>query len=166
MKAAAELDGKKNAEAGKYLTFKLDSEEYGLKIQKVKEIIGVMSITKVPKTPDYVRGVINLRGMVIPVVDLREKFGLAAVIDTKETCIIVVEIMKAAGIVSTGLLVDSVSEVADIGEKDIEAAPVFGGDTNTSYILGMAKLRGGIKILLDIENVLSTEEIVEIEKLK
>lgn len=151
------------AKAGKYLTFKLDREEYGLEILKVKEIIGLLNITKVPKTPAFVRGVINLRGMVIPVVELRRKFGMEKIADTAETCIIVVEINKDNEAVHIGILVDSVSEVMDIAGADLESTPSFGVEIETAYILGMAKTKGMVRILLNIEKVLTEEEVAAIK---
>jgi len=127
---------------------------------KVKEIIGMMPITTVPRTPPFVKGVINLRGKVIPVVDLRLKFGMEEVEATERTCIIVVEIARQASSVLTGVVVDSVSEVLNIKGVDIEETPNFGAKFDTGYILGMAKMSGGVKILLDIGKVLSAEEIV------
>ena len=153
----------KNKE-GKYLTFSLAGEEYGIAILKVKEIIGMMSITSVPQTPEFVKGVINLRGKVIPVVDLRLKFGMEETEYTERTCIIVVEIVGQAGTVLMGIVVDSVSEVLNIIGEEIEDTPSFGTKLNTEYILGMAKMEGGVKILLDIDRVLSTEEIIALEK--
>jgi len=144
---------------GKYLTFSLAGEEYGIGIRKVKEIIGMMPITVVPQIPAYVKGVINLRGKVIPVVDLRIKFAIKATDYTERTCIIVVEIVSAARTILMGIVVDSVSEVLNIKGNDIEEAPSFGTRLNTEFILGMAKVGGGIKILLDIDKVLSVEEI-------
>lgn len=154
------------AKAGKYLTFKIDAEEFGVEILKVKEIIGLMVITKVPRTPAFVRGVINLRGMVIPVVDLRKKFGMPGIEDTKETCIIVMEILKNGEPVNTGILVDAVSEVLDIAQQEIEKTPSFGVDIDMASILGMAKTKGSVKILLNIDRVLTEEELSEIRELK
>jgi purine-binding chemotaxis protein CheW len=148
---------------GKYLTFSLAGEEYGIGILKVKEIIGMMPITIVPQTPSYIKGVINLRGKVIPVVDLRVKFMMAAADYTERTCIIVVEISAAGRTILMGIVVDSVSEVLNIKETDIEATPAFGTKLDTEFILGMAKIGGGIKILLDIDRVLSVEEIKAVE---
>ena len=143
---------------GKYLTFGLGSEEYGLEIIKVKEIIGVMNITPVPQTPKYVKGVINLRGKVIPVVDLRLKFGMDAMEYNDRTCIIVVDIAVKAGKKTVmGIVVDSVSEVLNIKGEEIEDTPTFGVTLGTDYILGMAKVKGGVKILLDISKVLTTD---------
>ena len=149
---------------GKYLTFSLAKEEYGIGILKVKEIIGMMPITTVPRTPPFVKGVINLRGKVIPVVDLRLKFGIEEMGYTERTCIIVVEIASQAGSVLTGIVVDSVSEVLNIKGADIEETPNFGAKLDTDYILGMAKITGGVKILLDIDKVLSAEEITILDK--
>jgi len=149
---------------GKYLTFSLADEEYGIGILKIKEIIGMMPITTVPQTPEFVKGVINLRGKVIPVVDLRLRFGMDAIDYTERTCIIVVEIEGQAGTVMIGIVVDSVSEVLNIKGDDIAETPTFGTKLNTDYILGMAKMEGGVKILLDIDQVLTGEEIAALEK--
>jgi len=149
---------------GKYLTFTLDNEEYGIGILKIKEIIGMMPITTVPQTPDFVKGVINLRGKVIPVVDLRLRFGMEEMDYTDRTCIIVVEIEGESGTVMIGIVVDAVSEVLNIKGEDIEDTPTFGTKLNTDYILGMAKKEGSVKILLDIDRVLSAEEISVLEK--
>ena len=145
--------------AGKYLTFRLINEEYGLEILKVREIIGMMAITSLPRTPSFVRGVINLRGKVIPVIDLRRKFEMEATDDTDMTCIIVVDVAGKGGKIQIGILVDSVSEVLDILGEDIEEAPAFGTNIDTAFILGMAKMKGSVKILLNIERVLSSEEL-------
>jgi purine-binding chemotaxis protein CheW len=149
---------------GKYLTFTLDREEYGIGILKIKEIIGLMPVTAVPQTPEYVKGVINLRGKVIPVVDLRLRFGMESMEYNERTCIIVVEIKGQSGNVLIGTVVDSVSEVLNIKGTDIEDTPTFGSKLNTDYILGMAKMEGGVKILLDIDRVLGNQEIVAMEK--
>ena len=144
---------------GKYLTFTLAEEEFGIGILKIKEIIGMLPITSVPQTPDYVKGVINLRGKVIPVLDLRLRFGLPTVVYTERTCIIVVEIAGDSGTILIGIVVDAVSEVLNIKGDDIEKTPTFGTKLNTDYILGMAKMEGGVKILLDIDRVLSNAEL-------
>lgn len=150
--------------AGKYLTFSLDEEEYGIGILRVKEIIGMMPITSVPRTPKFVKGVINLRGKVIPVMDLRLKFNMGEIPYTDRTCIIVVEIGSDNTTVLIGIVVDAVSEVLNIQGEEIEDTPAFGTQLNTDYILGMAKTNGGVKILLNIDRVLSTQEIQAIEK--
>jgi len=149
---------------GKYLTFSLDQEEYGIGILKIKEIIGMMAFTSVPQTPEFVKGVINLRGKVIPVVDLRLRFGLNAIDYTERTCIIVVEIEGNSGKITIGIVVDAVSEVLNIKGDDIEDTPTFGTQLNTDYILGMAIMEGGVKILLDIDRVLGEQEISRLEK--
>ena len=144
---------------GKYLTFALAKEEYGIGILKIKEIIGIMPITAVPQTPEFVKGVINLRGKVIPALDLRQRFWMEAVDYTERTCIIVVEIPGEAGIFPIGVVVDSVSEVLNIKAEEVEDAPTFGTKLDTDYILGMAKMEEGVKILLDIDQVLSEDGI-------
>jgi purine-binding chemotaxis protein CheW len=149
-----ELARTEAAREGKYLTFSLAGEEYGIGILKVREIIGMMSITPVPQTPEFVKGVINLRGKVIPVIDLRLRFGLDATAYTERTCIIVVEIHGESGSIPLGIVVDAVSEVLNIRSADIENTPSFGVKLNTDVILGMAKTDGGVKILLDIDQVL------------
>ena len=148
----------------KFLTFNLGGEQYGLEILKVKEIIGLMEITRVPRTPEYVRGVINLRGKVIPVIDLRKKFAMDSIDDTEQTCIIVVEITVENSSIQMGIIVDSVSEVLDIESSDIEETPTFGTTVSTDFIKGLAKTKGGVKIILNIDEVLSTDEIHTISK--
>ncbi len=148
---------------GKYLTFTLAGEDYGSGILKVKEIIGIMPITTVPQTPTYVKGVINLRGKVIPIVDLRLKFGMEALAYTEKTCIIVVEIAVGSGNMMIGILVDSVSEVLNIKGSDIEDAPNFGTNLDTNYIMGMAKIGGKVKILLHIDRVLNSKELMALK---
>jgi purine-binding chemotaxis protein CheW len=147
---------------GKYLTFALAHEEYGLEILKVREIIGYIDVTAIPQTPGYVKGVINLRGQVIPVIDLRSKFGMETAAVTDETCIIVVEIVHAGRKFNTGIIVDRVREVLDIAGEDIEDAPQFGSAVNTDFILGMGKVGETVKILLDINKVLATDALQEV----
>lgn len=149
---------------GKYLTFSLAEEEYGIGILKIKEIIGMMPVTTVPRTPEYVKGVINLRGKVIPIIDLRLRFGMESIDYTERTCIIVVEIDGQTGTVQVGVVVDAVSEVLNVDTKDIEDTPQFGRSLDTEYILGMAKMEGGVKILLDVDQVLTGEESEAIRK--
>lgn len=144
---------------GKYLTFTLGREEYGIGILKIKEIIGMMPITPVPQTPEYVKGVINLRGKVIPVIDLRLRFGMDQVGYTERTCIVVVETEVSTGTALIGIVVDSVSEVLNIRAELIEDPPSFGTDLSSSYLLGMAKTEGGVKILLDIDRVLQAQDL-------
>lgn len=147
---------------GKYLTFALGPEEYGLEILKVREIIGYMDITAVPQTPEHVKGVINLRGQVIPVIDLRTKFGMDTTGITEQTCIIVVEIAQQNRKFNTGIVVDRVQEVLDISTDEIEQTPQFGSNVNTDFILGMGKIGNSVKILLDIDKVLSNDDIAEL----
>ena len=148
---------------GKYLTFKLAREEYGIGILKVREIIGMMKITPVPQTPDFVKGVINLRGQVIPVIDLRLKFGMPELEYTERTSIIVVEVSGPTGRIQIGIVVDEVSEVVNIRLEDIEDTPTFGARLDTEFILGMAKMEDGVKILLDIDRILTIEEITVLD---
>jgi purine-binding chemotaxis protein CheW len=144
---------------GKYLTFALGAEEYGLEILKVREIIGYMDITAVPHTPAYIRGVINLRGQVISVVDLRARFNMPATERTEQTCIIVVEIQAEARRICMGVVVDRVSEVLNIPAAQIEEPPSFGVRIDTSFVLGMGKIGSNVKILLDIDRVLTHDEL-------
>lgn len=141
-------------QAGKYLTFNLGEEYYGLEILNVREIMRVLRITPVPNTPSYIKGVINIRGKVIPIVDLRLKFDLPEVEYSVQTCIIVV----CVGAVEIGLIVDCVSEVMDIPEEEIEDTPEFGIGVDTDTILGISKAAGKVTILLDIEKVLRMDE--------
>lgn len=149
---------------GKYLTFFLNQEEYGIGILKIKEIIGMMPITTVPRTPEYVKGVINLRGKVIPIIDLRSRFGMAEQAYDDRTCIIVVEIDASDLTVLMGVVVDSVSEVCNVSASQIENTPSFGTALDTEYILGMAKMEDSVKILLDIDKVLGKEELNQLEQ--
>jgi len=144
---------------GKYLTFALANEEYGLENLNVREIIGYVDVTGVPQTPAHVKGVINLRGQVIPVFDLRTKFGMEAAEVTEQTCIIVVEISQAGRKLNTGIVVDRVQEVLDIAGEDIEEAPRFDASVDTDFILGMGKIGESVKILLDIDCVLGGNDL-------
>ena len=148
---------------GKYLTFSLAGEKYGIGILKIKEIIEMMPITTVPQTPEFVKGVINLRDKVIPVIDLKLRFSMEKSEYTERTCIIVVDLKTQASDILIGVVVDSVSEVLNIKADDIEDTPTIGTRLNTAYILGMAKMEGGVKILLDIDRVLSSEEVAALE---
>ncbi len=159
VKAAAQIDPFQSENEGKYLTFQLAEEGYGIGILKVREIIGMLPVTPVPQTPGFLKGVINLRGQVIPVVDLRLKFGLREEDYTERTSIIVVEVKGLASNIPIGIVVDTVSEVINIQAQDIEPAPTFGSSVSTNFILGMAKTEGGVKILLNIDQVLSAEEL-------
>jgi purine-binding chemotaxis protein CheW len=151
------------AKPGKYLSFVLGREEYGLEILKVQEIIGIMDVTRVPRTPPYVRGVINLRGRVIPVVDLRSKFQMPTIGDTEKTCVIVVQVSQGDLTVTMGVIVDEVSEVLSFTQDQIEAAPSFGGGMDeVEYITGMGKLGKKVVILLDADRVLKGEELAAV----
>ncbi|MBD3420481.1 MAG: chemotaxis protein CheW [Chitinivibrionales bacterium] len=145
--------------AGKYLTFLLSAEEYGIEILKVQEIIQMQKVTRVPKAPNFIRGVINLRGKVIPVVELRKKFDMEQQDDTEKTCIIVVMIESAGQPVTMGIIIDEVKEVLDIEAVNIEETPSFGASINTEFIMGIGKVGDNVKMLLDIDKVLSTGEI-------
>jgi purine-binding chemotaxis protein CheW len=158
IKTQAGAAGAQLEKEGKYLTFALANEEYGLEILKVREIIGYIDVTAVPQTPHYVKGVINLRGQVIPVMDLRAKFGMETTEVTDETCIIVVEITEDNRRFSTGIVVDRVQEVLDIAGESIEEAPQFAAGVDTDFILGMGKIGNSVKILLDIDKVLGEGE--------
>jgi purine-binding chemotaxis protein CheW len=144
--------------AGKYLTFKLGTESYGLQILKVQEIIGLMDITRVPRMPSYVRGVINLRGRVIPVLDLRLKFEMEAVDATEKTCIIVVQVKRKGEGVIMGVLVDEVSEVLDVDASQIEPTPAVGSETVQDFIMGMGKVGDQVVMLLDVDKALAAGE--------
>jgi purine-binding chemotaxis protein CheW len=144
--------------AGKYLTFALADEEYALPVLRVREIIKMMDITEVPQVPRYIKGVLNLRGKVIPVVDLRLKFGFAEGEVTPRTCIIVVEVALVSGRVMMGIIVDHVSDVLNIVADEIEPTPEFGDRVNTDYMKGVAKVKGTVKILLDLDRVLGTDD--------
>ncbi|MBN2279752.1 MAG: purine-binding chemotaxis protein CheW [Candidatus Marinimicrobia bacterium] len=156
------VEEKKVSRAGKYLTFNLGPEEYGIEILKVIEIIGLMKITAVPRTPDYVRGIINLRGTIHPVIDLRTKFGMETIPDTQETCIIVLEIEREGQTEQIGVVVDMVKEVQDISETEIEDTPSLGHGVDTKFITGMANIKGKVVILLNVERIFSDKELEEV----
>ena len=157
---AAETAVARIAQAGKFLSFVLGEEEYGLEILKVQEINGMMDITRVPRTPDYVKGVINLRGRVIPILSLRRKFSMPLIEDTEKTCIIVVQVQHQDTQLTMGIIVDEVSEVLNISEGQIEPPPSFGGGMDEAdFITGMGKLEDKVVILLDIDRVLDNEEL-------
>jgi purine-binding chemotaxis protein CheW len=151
--------------AGKYLTFGLGQEEYGIGILKIKEIIGMMPINELPQTPPFIKGVINLRGKVIPITDLRMKFGLESMDYTDRTCIIVVEMEKDSQSLIMGLVVDAVSEVANIKNEEIETTPHLGVQEQIDFVQGMAKLDSGVKILLDIDRVLGGEQVSALKEM-
>ena len=149
-----------DSRSGKYLTFFLASEEYGVEILKVQEIIGRMPITPVPLTAKYILGVINLRGKIHPIMDLKVKFGMDQSQITDETCIIVI---KTASLMM-GILVDKVSEVVNVVSGDIEDTPSFGADVSTEYLLGVGKTGGRVRLLLDIEKVITSSDIIHMKK--
>jgi purine-binding chemotaxis protein CheW len=159
--AISEGFDKTKAAGGKFLTFFLAGEEYGIEILSVHEIIGVLPITGVPGTPAYICGIVNLRGKIIPIVDLRRKFGMDSIEQTSETCIIVVHVQG----VEVGIVVDRVSEVINIASEDIEPAPSFGKDVNTDFILGIGKSVSKVKILLNIDRVLSADQLIQMQKM-
>jgi purine-binding chemotaxis protein CheW len=151
--------GQADARAGKYLTFQLANEEFGIRVMKVREIMGLQEITAVPQTPAHIKGVINLRGKVVPVIDLRLKFGILSAEYTQRTCIIVTQMQGGNGLVLMGIIVDGVSEVLNLTASEIEDTPDFGEEVTGQYLLGMAKVKGKVKILLDIDRVLSTQDL-------
>lgn len=154
-----------NRIAGKYLTFTLQNQSYGIEVLKVREIIRLTTITAVPQMPAYVRGVINLRGKIIPVIDLRMYFGFDDVANTDLTCIIVVQVKLADGkSTQMGLIVNGVEEVINLAAADIEETPDFGTQVSTEYILGMAKIKGVVKALLDIDKVISGDVVARLAK--
>jgi purine-binding chemotaxis protein CheW len=144
--------------AGKYLTFTLGGESYGIRVLQVREIIRLVGITAVPQVPHYIKGVINLRGKIIPVVDLRLKLGMNVDRESDQSCIVVVNIASHGGEKrSIGLMVDAVEEVVNIAMEDIEETPDFGNAIDTQCILGLAKIKGAVKALLDIDRILVGE---------
>jgi purine-binding chemotaxis protein CheW len=149
---------------GKYLTFEVGEEAYGVGILKVQEIIKMQEITKVPRTPEHVKGVINLRGKVMPVVSLRCVFGMQEAETSRDTCIIVMQVQRGEASAVLGVIADKVSEVLEIGEEEIEPAPSFGTRVDTRFILGMAKTRDTVKILLDMDTVVSEEEMASLAR--
>jgi purine-binding chemotaxis protein CheW len=154
-----------NAADSKVLTFRLAAESYGIQILKVREIIGLMEITAVPKTPSHIRGVINLRGKIVPVLDMREKFGLPAAELKRENSIITIMAESAQGAFLVGILVDSVSEVMQLDRAQIEALPALGTDLRLDFVLGLAKIQSKVIILLDIDKVILAEDLGELKKL-
>jgi purine-binding chemotaxis protein CheW len=160
--AANAASQKVDHRAGKYLTFQLGNEEFAVQVLRVREIMGIQEITAVPHTPDYVKGVINLRGKVIPVVDLRLKFELPEMEYSQRTCIIVAQIDNHGSKLLIGIIVDCVAEVLTLQTTDIEDTPDFGSGVETPYLLGMAKVKGKVKILLDIDRVLTAQEVMSL----
>ena len=146
------------AQDNKFLTFKLGDESYAIPIMKIKEIIGMMPITKVPKLPEFIKGVINLRGKIIPVIDLRIKFGLEEKEYDERTSIIVMEIQTETSSGTDGIVVDTVSEVIDIPPSDIEPPPEYGGSINQEFLTGMGKTAGNVIMLLDADKIFTSKE--------
>jgi len=160
MAESSSAKSRSSFEAGKFLTFKLGEESYGVAVLKIREIIRMQKITPVPQMPHYVKGVINLRGKVIPVLDMRLKFGVGQDVVTERTCIVVVQIQAREGIAtSVGLIVDAVEEVVNISEEEVEETPDLGGQFDGEYILGIAKIKGEVKTLLDIDHVILAEHL-------
>ena len=154
---------KADARAGKYLVFHLGDEEFAIQVQKVREIMGVQDITQVPQTPPHVKGVINLRGKVIPVVDLRLKFSMPALAYSHSTCIVVVQVAGPRGTMLMGVVVDGVAEVLQVAGTDVEDTPSFGKDVEVPYVMGLAKIKGKVKILLDIDQVMTARELARLD---
>ena len=151
---------------GKYLTFNLQAEAYGIDVLKVREIIRLTTITAVPQMPKHIRGVINLRGKIIPVMDLRVRFDFASATNTEQTCIIVVQVKLPDGkVTQMGLVVDGVEEVINIAENDIEETPNIGGQICTDYIIGIAKVKGQVKTLLDIDGIVGADTLKSLRAL-
>jgi purine-binding chemotaxis protein CheW len=158
-----ESAAKSDARSGKYLVFHLGEEEFAIQVQKVREIMGVQDITQVPQTPVHVKGVINLRGKVIPVVDLRLKFSMEPKAYDHRTCIVVVQVAGPRGTMWMGVVVDGVAEVLQVASADVEDTPSFGQDVDVPYVLGLAKVKGKVKILLDIDQVMTAGELAHLD---
>ena len=148
----------------KYLTFKLGEEKYAIPIIKIKEIIGMISITKVPKLPEFIKGVINLRGRIIPVIDLRLKLGLEQKDYNERTSIIVIELLTTNETLTSGLIVDTVNDVLDIAKENIEPPPKYGAGVNQEFLKGMGKVKDEVIMLIDVDKVFSEEETEKLEK--
>lgn len=145
----------KNKMSNRFLTFFIDTEQYGLDISRIKEIIRLMDITEIPKTPSFVKGVINLRGSIIPVVDVRLKFGMSSIEETVDTTIVIYEVEK----VSIGFIVDRVEDVVTIAKESISAAPDFGSSIDTTFISGVAEVDEGVIMILDLKNIFDNNEL-------
>lgn len=165
MKTESPSSPRTRAVAGKYLTFRLGQESYGVEVLKVREIIRYQEVTPIPRLPPFIKGVFNLRGKVIPVIDLRARLGLPRVDVADRTCIVVVQIQTPAGAaILMGLVVDAVEEVLMISQVEIENTPDFGTKLSVDYILGMAKTRDSVKTLLDIDRVVTAEALENIRQ--
>lgn len=154
----------KSCEDGKFLTFNLDENDYGIPILKVSEIIGITKITPVPKTPDFIKGVINLRGKIIPAMDLRLKFGMPEREYDQNTCIIIINLDVNNGQKQVGVIVDIVSEVCNILASDIEEPPTYGSSEDSDFLNGVGKIKDKVVMLLNIEKVIFAEEIMHLFK--
>jgi purine-binding chemotaxis protein CheW len=154
--------GKHSARAGQYLTFVTAGEEYAVHILKVKEIVEYGAVTVVPNTPGWIRGVTNLRGSVVPVIDLAVKFALPASRITKFSCIIITEVASEGEMLTLGVLADLVNQVLDLSEDDIEDAPSFGTPVKLDYLLGIGRIEQKFCLILDIDKVLSTDELLAV----
>lgn len=150
---------------GKYLTFRLGREEYGVEILKVREIVAMMEITAVPLTALHIRGVVNLRGKIIPVVDMRKKFHLPEAAAGRDTCIITVMVQGKEGDALTGLLVDGVNEVVQVAASDVEPVPALGDDMKLDFVMGLSKIKNRVIVLLDMDKVMQGQDMREIEEL-
>lgn len=151
------------AKGGKYLTFRLAAEEYGIEILKVQEIIGMMSITKVPRLPEFIRGILNLRGKLVPVIEMRSRFQMERVEDNNRTCIIVVQVNGSKSALTMGILVDSVNEVVTMQQDQLEPTPQLGQGLDIEFMLGMAKIGSRVVLLLDIDRVLTSFEYSDLK---
>ena len=165
---SVQVDDAQSELAGKYLSFLLQGEEYGVRILKVREIIALQDVTPLPRMPEYIRGVINLRGRIIPIADLRLKLGMQAPQDSAHTCIIVLEVEGPGEgeVALTGCVVDTVSEVLDIAAHHVEPPPRFGATISTDFILGLGKIEEKQKViaLIDIDKVLAHDEGLELAR--
>jgi purine-binding chemotaxis protein CheW len=161
-----EIKEKEEAVQQQFLTFFLADEEYAINIQRVKEIIEYSTVTKVPKVPEWIRGVINLRGNVVPVVDLAVRFGLAESPVTKATCIVIVEVEQDSERTVMGVIADAVNQVIDLTPKDIEEPPEFGTRVRLEYLFGMGKLGKKFALILNIDTVLSNTELLTVSTLQ
>lgn len=150
-------------ESSKFLTFDLGEESYAIPILNIKEIIGMMDITRVPRLPNFIKGVLNLRGKIIPVIDLRLKFGLDSRDYDDRTSIIVVELMTTDVVLTSGIVVDKVNEVLDIDTSEIEPPPKYGADVDQAFLTGIGKVKDSVIMLLDVAKILSTDEIKILE---
>ena len=151
---------------GKYLTFRLGREDYGIGILKVREIVAMMGITPVPMTALHIRGVVNLRGKIIPVVDMRKKFGLPDAAASRETCIITTVLEGKEGPVLTGLLVDGVNEVVQVAATDVEPVPALGDDMKLDFVTGLSKTKGRVIVLLDVDKAMQGQSLAELQQIE